>query len=210
MTRIAIFDDNSDRLDSLGMLVRSTEGFELCGAFHDCNNVLTDVEKTLPDIVLMDIDMPGVSGIDATRIIKQHLPNVHVIIQTVFEDQEAIFNAIRAGASGYLLKSGNAGKIMEAIHDVLAGGAPLTPSVAARVMRHFKEEYQPAVDFGLSDREKETLKLLVEGHSYKMIADELSISYNTVNSHIKRIYEKLQVHSLGEAISKTIQQRILS
>jgi RNA polymerase sigma factor (sigma-70 family) len=210
MTRIAIFDDNSDRRDSLGMLVGSMDGFELCGAFRDCNSVLKDVERSQPDIVLMDIDMPGVTGIEATRIIKHHAPKVHVIIQTVFEDQEAIFNAIRAGASGYLLKSSNAGKIIEAIHDVQAGGAPMTPSVAARVIRHFKEEFEPAVDFGLSDREKETLKLLVEGKSYKMIADEMSISYNTVNSHIKRIYEKLQVHSAGEAVSKAIQQRILS
>lgn len=209
MTRIAVFDDNADRRDSLGMLVRSMDTFELTGVFADCNNVLEDVERSSPDIILMDIDMPGVNGIEATKMIKRQFSKIYVVIQTVFEDQEAIFNAIRAGASGYLLKSSKADKIKEALQDVLAGGAPMTPTIAARVIRHFKEEAEEH-NYGLSDREKQTLRLLVEGKSYKLIADELSISYNTVNSHIKRIYEKLQVHSIGEAVSKAIHQRIVS
>ena len=210
MIRIAIFDDNPDRRDSLSVLMMTNADLVLCGVFADCNNVLGDVETCKPDVILMDIDMPGVNGIDATQIIKHRWPDINIIIQTVFENEDAIFNAIRAGASGYLLKSSSASRIMDAIQDVLEGGAPMTPSVAARVIRYFKDqEAAPSPDYGLSDREKQVLSLLVDGKSYKMIADEINVSYNTVNSHIKKIYEKLQVHSVGEAVSKALNQKIV-
>jgi DNA-binding NarL/FixJ family response regulator len=210
MIRTAIFDDNRDRRDSLAVLLQTDSEFVLCGAFPDCNNVLEDVGNCRPDVVLMDIDMPGINGIDATRLIKGKWPGVHIVIQTVFENEDSIFNAIRAGASGYLLKSSNAERILQALKDVMEGGAPMTPSIAARVIRHYQE--QPViqhVDYGLSEREQQVLSYLVKGMSYKMISDEMNISYNTVNSHIKKIYEKLQVHSVGEAVSKALSNKVI-
>lgn len=210
MIKIAIFDDNADRRDSLSALLATHDEFSLCGSFPDANHVIRDVGGAAPEVILMDIDMPGLSGIDATRMIKSEWPGIHVIIQTVFENEDAIFNAIRAGASGYLLKSANPHRIIDAINDVVSGGAPMTPSVAARVIRHFRDEPAGTVpDYGLSEREKQVLTLLVQGYSYKMIADEISVSYNTVNSHIKKIYEKLQVHSVGEAVSKALHQKLV-
>jgi DNA-binding NarL/FixJ family response regulator len=210
MIRTIIFDDNADRRDSLGMLIQATAGLELCGSFADANSALKDVEASKPDVVLMDIGMPGTSGIDAARIIRSTFPDVHIIMQTVFDDQERIFEAIKAGASGYILKSTPPQRILEAIHDANEGGSPFTPSIAARVINFFREQV-PAdnPDYGLSDREKEVLTFLVEGMSYKMIATSMNISYNTVNSHIKKIYDKLHVHSVGEAVSKAIQQKIV-
>lgn len=210
MIRIAVFDDNRDRRDSLTVLLLTDPDFTLCGAFPDCNNVLHDVEQCRPDVVLMDIDMPGVNGIDATKMIKSKWSGIHIVIQTVFENEESIFNAIKAGASGYLLKSSNAERIIQALKDVMEGGAPMTPSIAARVIRHYQE--QPViqhVDYGLSEREQQVLSYLVKGMSYKMISDEMNISYNTVNSHIKKIYEKLQVHSVGEAVSKALSNKVI-
>jgi DNA-binding NarL/FixJ family response regulator len=159
----------------------------------------------------MDIGMPGVSGIDATAQIKGSYPEIEIIIQTVFEDQDKIFDAIKAGASGYILKSAPISKIVDAIRDAYEGGAVLTPQIASLVIQYFREkETKDSVpDYGLSEREKEVLGLLVTGLSYKLIADKMNLSYNTINSHIKRIYEKLHVHSVSEAVAKTINQRLL-
>lgn len=182
-----IFDDNADRRDSLDMLVQSTEGLEWMGSFPDATNAEAVVAKLHPDVILMDIGMPGITGIEATALIKQKFPEVQIIMQTVFDDQERIFDAIKSGASGYLLKSSDARKIIDAIHDVHEGGSPFTPSIATRVIQFFREQPQlEKSEYGLSDREKEVLTLLVDGLSYKMIASKMNISYNTVNSHIKR------------------------
>lgn len=211
MIRVAVFDDNADRRDSLGLLIASTEGLELCGLFEDANHALLEMEKVRPQVVLMDIGMPGVSGIDATAQIKGSYPVMEIIIQTVFEDQDKIFDAIKAGASGYILKSAPISKIVDAIRDAYEGGAVLTPQIASLVIQYFREkETKDSVpDYGLSEREKEVLGLLVTGLSYKLIADKMNLSYNTINSHIKRIYEKLHVHSVSEAVAKTINQRLL-
>ncbi len=205
-----IFDDNSDRRDSLELLIQSTSELILAGAIENANDAVEQVRACDPNVILMDIGMPGKSGIEATREIKLIFPDVQIIIQTVFDDHEKIFEAIKAGASGYLLKSSPAAKITEAIFDANSGGAPMTPSIASRVINFFREQKQEVnPQYGLSDREKEVLTHLVDGLSYKMIAGELNISYNTVNSHIKKIYEKLHVHSIGEAISKAIQQKLI-
>jgi DNA-binding NarL/FixJ family response regulator len=163
------------------------------------------------DIVLMDIEMPGMNGIEATHIIKEHFPAVQVLIQTVFFEDEYIFNAICAGASGYILKSTSPAGYLEAIADVNAGGSPMTPGIARRVMELFRNKMQPAVsnDYQLTAQEKKVLQLLVEGKSYKMIAAELFVAFDTIKSHIRNIYSKLHVSSGTEAVSKAIRDKIV-
>jgi DNA-binding NarL/FixJ family response regulator len=209
MVSIVIFDDNPGRRESLRMLLESRENFIVTGEFPDCSNVKAEIEKLRPDVVLMDIQMPQVNGIEGVRIIKEFFPDVHVIMQTVFEDDEKIFDAMRFGASGYILKKTDPQQIIVAIEDVLNGGSPMTPSIATRVIHFFRKQNDKRPEqYGLSDREAEILQYLVDGLSYKMIADKVNISYNTVNSHIKKIYDKLQVHSVSEAVSKAIRNNI--
>ena len=209
--KVLIFDDNSDRRDSLELLVQATDGLFLSGSVPDANTAVDIVSSLAPDVILMDIGMPGISGIEATRLIKSKFPTVQIIIQTVFDDQERIFEAIIAGASGYLLKSSPAPKIVEAIFEAHSGGAPITPTIASKVISFFREQTPVSNnEYRLSEREKEVLNHLVDGMSYKMIASELEISYNTVNSHIKKIYEKLHVHSVGEALSKVLHKKVIN
>jgi DNA-binding NarL/FixJ family response regulator len=210
MVSIVIFDDNPGRRESLRMLLESKDNFLVTGEFPDCNQVKEQIALLHPDVVLMDIQMPGVDGIEGVRIIKEFFPDIHVIMQTVFEDDEKIFDAMRFGASGYILKKTDPQQIIIAIEDVLKGGSPMTPSIATRVLHFFRKQHDIRPDqYGLSDREMEILQFLVDGLSYKMIADKVNISYNTVNSHIKKIYDKLQVHSVSEAVSKAIRNNII-
>jgi DNA-binding NarL/FixJ family response regulator len=210
MVSIVIFDDNPGRRESLRMLLESKDNFLVTGEFPDCNQVKEQIALLHPDVVLMDIQMPGVDGIEGVRIIKEYFPDIHVIMQTVFEDDEKIFDAMRFGASGYILKKTDPQQIIIAIEDVLKGGSPMTPSIATRVLHFFRKQHDIRPDqYGLSDREMEILQFLVDGLSYKMIADKVNISYNTVNSHIKKIYDKLQVHSVSEAVSKAIRNNII-
>lgn len=209
--RVAIFEDNPDRLDSLQMLIESKEDLQLAGSAINAHNALEEVAVWLPDVVLMDIGMPGVSGIVATRVIKEKYPQISILIQTVFEDSEKIFDSIKAGASGYILKKASSEKIIEAIFDVYNGGSPITPSIAGKVLSYFQSEPTPVKNdiYNLTDREEQVLQFLVTGDSYKMIADKMNISYFTVNSHIKKIYSKLHVNSIGEAISKALKDNIV-
>jgi DNA-binding NarL/FixJ family response regulator len=209
MTNIVIFDDNPGRRESLRMLLESHSEFIVTGDFADCSNVKAQIEELRPDVVLMDIQMPLVDGLQGVRIIKEYFPNIHVIMQTVFEDDDKIFDAMRYGASGYILKKTDPRQIIQAIEEVRRGGSPMTPSIATRVLHFFRKQHETKPDqYGLSEREKEILQFLVDGMSYKMIAERLDISYNTVNSHIKKIYDKLQVHSVSEAVSKAIRSNI--
>ena len=162
-----------------------------------------------PDVVLMDIGMPNTDGISGVKQIKKIFPHIRIIMQTVFEDEEKIFASLQAGAEGYLLKNATAEKITQSIEEVYQGGASMTPSVALRVMKYFNQEKTSAADYSLTPKEKEVLSLLADGNSYKMVADKLGISYFTVNSHIKKIYEKLHVHSLGEAVSFAFKNKIV-
>ena len=205
---IVIYEDNIFLRNSISDLIKTSGEFDLKGAYENCDHVSLDMETLRPDIVLMDIEMPGTNGLKGLKIIKDRFPTVHVIMLTVFEDNESVFDAICAGASGYLLKKTTHDKIIESIHDVLNGGAPITSSIARKVLTLFPKTTTQREEINkLAPREQEVLQLLVSGHSYKMIAEKLGITIETVRSHIKRIYEKLQVHSATEAAAKTFINR---
>tara|TARA_R110002072_G_scaffold292323_1_gene460914 strand:- start:92 stop:733 length:642 start_codon:yes stop_codon:yes gene_type:complete len=210
-TKVVIFDDNAKRRDGVKMLVNSMETMECVGTYNDCRDVLEHIATTRPDVVLMDIDMPHVNGIEGVTLIRTEYPDLKILMQTVFEDDEKVFAAICAGADGYLLKQANPLKLMEAIGEVLEGGAPMTPVVARKVLQLFSRQNRPTVrkEFDLTKRELEILELLVKGYSYKMIADECCISYPTVNSHVTNIYGKLQVQSVSGAVSLAIREGLV-
>ena len=210
MIKVVVYDDNERRRKSLEALLMLSDGINCVGSFCDCSTVLTNMRELQPTLVLMDIEMPNVNGIEGVKIIKQSYPEIKIIMQTVFEDDEKIFAALQAGAEGYILKNAPAEKIIQSIAEVSNGGAFMTPSVALRVMKHFNNK--PESDnnqHNLTGKEKEVLKNLTDGMSYKMVAEKMDISFSTVNSHIKRIYEKLHVHSLGQAISIAIKNNIV-
>jgi DNA-binding NarL/FixJ family response regulator len=208
MTRVFIYDDNDARRDSLISLIELTDSMEYAGSAANCSQVEEDMESTMPHIVLMDIEMPDVDGLEGVKRIKRKFPEIKVIMQTVYEDNDKIFSAIKSGAEGYILKKASIGSIIDSINEVQNGGAFMTPSIALQVLRFLnKPEQQDERLQRLSPRENEVLRFLSEGDSYKMIADKLQISYGTVNNHIKKIYEKLQVHSLGEAVSYALKNK---
>ncbi|MEP7318992.1 MAG: response regulator transcription factor [Panacibacter sp.] len=209
--KVAVFDDNKSRRTSLGILVNQTDDMVCTGAFEDCSDVINNVVSSAPDVVLMDIDMPKVNGIEGVQIIRKKFPSLCVIMQTVFEDDDKIINAITAGANGYILKKAHPTKIIEGIREVMYGGAPMTASVAKRVLELFQKNAGHKIEnqYKLTTREKEILSDLVKGLSYKMIAASREVSVFTVNAHVRKIYEKLQVHSVAEAVSKAIHQQII-
>ena len=209
MIRIVIYDDNQQRCDSLKALLSLTEGMECVADFPNCSHVVADMNQYYPDVVLMDIEMPVADGISGVMLIKKNFPEIRIIMQTVFEDEEKIFASLKAGAEGYILKNASAEKITQSIEEVYQGGAYMTPSVALRVMQYFNAPQKQNDEYRLTQKEKEVLKFLSEGSSYKMVADKLGISYFTVNAHIKKIYEKLHVHSLGEAVALAIKNKIV-
>ena len=201
--KILVFDDNRGRQEALQLLIESSDGLQFVGARENCNQVEADILELKPDVVLMDIDMPGTNGIEGLKRIRKQAPQIFIIMQTVFEDEEKIFTAIHAGAHGYFLKNTKPDKLIEGIHDVLEGGAPMTSSVARKVLNMFAQESSRNKNpFDLTEREIEILSMLGKGLSYKMIADASGISFHTVNAHLKKIYEKLHVHSATEAVSK--------
>jgi DNA-binding NarL/FixJ family response regulator len=209
--RVSIFEDNRSLRESLFNLLESTEGFTCAGAFAHCERVLDNIDETRPDVILMDIEMPVINGIEAVKLIRTRYTDVKILMETIFEEDEKIFQSICNGAQGYILKSTPPQDILQAIQDIHEGGAPMTPVIASKVLRLFKTNLSKDNDdsFQLSGREKEILKCLVEGMSYKMIADTCFISADTVNGHIKNIYKKLQVHSKGEAVAKAIKGKIV-
>jgi DNA-binding NarL/FixJ family response regulator len=203
MVRTILFDDNKNLRESLQEFFEDNEHIQLVATFDNCTKVLSDVANSNPNVVLMDIDMPVVNGIEAVKQIKAAYPQVLIIMQTVFEDEDKIIGAIEAGADGYILKSVQPNKLEEAILDVVDGGAPMTPSVAKKVLANFNAPKTKSVKFEeLTKRENEVLQLLTEGKSYKQIADEVGIAFNTVKNHIKSIYFKLNVNSMGEVMQK--------
>jgi DNA-binding NarL/FixJ family response regulator len=196
--RIFIYDDSIDRRDSLKALLSLNENFNVVGEASDCTNTIEDMERTYPAIVLMDINMPGVNGLEGLKMIKNKYPQIKVLMQTAYDDSEKIFTSIKNGASGYILKNDKPQRILQAIEEVIEGGAAMNPAIAQKVLDYFKpvECKSP-----LSPKETEVISLLAEGLSYKMVADKMGVSYTTINTHTKRIYEKLHISSLGEAIA---------
>ena len=202
---VAIFEDNYLLRDGYYQLINGMPGFTCVGAYDNASDLLFKIKRSEPEVVLMDIDMPGINGIEAVRIIKENYPTIHIIMQTVFEDDDKIFRAIRAGAGGYLLKKIPPSKILEAISEVYNGGAPMTPSIAGKTLGLFRSGLKPLPDkkqVNLNQRQTEILESIVKGMSYKLIAEKLFISVDTVRYHVKNIYEILQVHSRFELISK--------
>jgi DNA-binding NarL/FixJ family response regulator len=209
--KVTIFEDSKHLRESLYYLISGTEGFMCTGAFADSNDLMFQLKRSQPDVVLMDIEMPGMNGIEAVKIIKQQFPKVQVLMQTIFHDDDNIFNAICAGASGYILKTTSPAGYMEAIKDVHNGGSPMTGSIARRVLELFQRNIIPVNnrDYQLTPKEKEILQQLVKGKSFKMIADVIGTTYETVRTHMKNIYTKLHVNSNTEAVSKALQEKIV-
>jgi DNA-binding NarL/FixJ family response regulator len=207
--KVILFDDNDSLRDSVTMLLQDTDDYTLSGSYAHCLDVIENIKETKPDVVIMDIDMPGIDGIEGVKLIRMNFPTVQILMLTVFDDDEKVFAAIRAGAAGYILKNAEPNRLLQAISEVYNGGAPMTPGIARKVLQQFQSVLpEEEKDYHLSLREKEVLGLLVEGLSYKMIAGKLNITYDTVRAHMKKIYEKLHVASMTEAVAKAIHQRL--
>ena len=224
--RIAVFEDNKALNRALGHLIGATDNFELVGSYFNCANVLQDVALSQPDVVLMDIDMPGMNGIEATAIVKEVSPTTQVVMLTVSEEEDRIFQALRNGATGYLLKKSGPDELIDSVRLVHKGGSPMSPAIARKVLQFFHlnntsipaaaatvanrtiENDDDGLSTGLTPREQEILEALVDGLSYKMIAAKHFISTDTVKNHIQGIYRKLHVNSKGEAISYALKRGI--
>jgi DNA-binding NarL/FixJ family response regulator len=209
--RILLYDDNEALRASMEALLTEQPEFELLAAMPNAETVITDIKEMKPDVILMDIDMPVINGVEAVKTIRKTYEHLPVIMLTIFDDNENIFNAVCAGASGYILKRYATEEICDAIHNVMTGGAPMTGSVAKKVLMMVPQAKTADQEkSNLSKRETEILQFLVNGYSYKMIAGELKVSLDTVRFHIKKIYDKLHVHSATEAVSKAIKNKLIS
>jgi len=205
MIRVNIYEDQSEIRELLTETVRSSSDLLLVNAYPNAKEILENTRKDKPEVLLMDIQMPGISGIEAVQLVKKQYPQIQICMQTVFEDNEKIFAAICSGASGYILKDSSPEKYINAIIDTYQGGSPMTPSIARKVLTMFQNQNTKVTDFAeLTTGEKNVLELLVKGLSYKMIAADLGVSFPTVNFHLKNIYKKLHVNSATEAISKAL------
>jgi len=210
--RVVLFDDNKDLRDMFRMLV-DAQADMVCVAVHpDLSQMMRDIDAARPDVIVMDIQMPGMNGIEGVKAIRTRYPNARILMQTVFEDDDKVFDAICAGANGYILKTAPVEEIAKAIRDVHEGGSAMTPTIAYKVLERFRVSAPPTErgnDPGLSEREKQVLTLLVKGLSYKMVAADLGLSIHTVDSHIRHIYEKLHVSGLAEAVGKAVKDRLV-
>lgn len=213
--RIAIFDDNKDIRESISLLLQTDTAFEVVGVFSHVLDCIADIRACKPNVILMDIEMPEMSGIEAVKLISKEFPDIQILMQTVFEDDDSVFDAVCFGASGYILKNQLDTRLPDAIHELREGGSPMSPVIARKIltrMQQVPEQVLPqaaAQDYHLSAREKEVLACVVNGLSYKMIAAELFVSLETIRTHIKRIYKKLQVATLTELVHKAIREKIV-
>jgi DNA-binding NarL/FixJ family response regulator len=208
-TSISIYEDNDKLRDVLDMLISTTEGFRVTGKYASCRNVMAEIAETHPDVVIMDIDMPGCSGIDGVKLIKEIDVTVKVIMHTVFDDDEKLFACLSNGADGYLLKRDSSLHLIPAIRDVIEGGAPMSPGIARKVLTAFHKPKQSETQYHITPREQQVLQLLSRGFSYRMIGIEVSISPETVKRHLKNIYQKLHVQCGPEAVAKAIREKII-
>ena len=203
--QLLIFEDNARLRQSLELLLNDEENFHVAGAYPDCDNVEKLLKKQDIDLIVMDIDMPGIGGVEGVRRIKNIDPEVKVIMHTMFDDDNKVFDSICAGADGYLLKKTSPLQLVTALQDVMQGGTPMSPFVAQKIFQHFRQTRISADQFDLTKREKEILELLVKGNSYKMIADKSKITIDTVKKHLQNIYHKLHVNCGTEAVAKALQ-----
>jgi len=208
--KVAIIEDQRDLREGLQMLINGTVGYRCTGSYRSMEAALYEISRELPDVVLVDIGLPKMQGDDGIRLLKERYPELLLIALTVFDDDEQIFNAICAGASGYLLKKTPPSKLLESLKEAMSGGAPMSPEVASRVVALFRNVRPPyQASYHLTSQETDLLKLLVEGHNYKTAAVEMKLSVSTVSYHLQSIYRKLQVHSKTEAVAKALRNRII-
>jgi len=209
-TTVAIVEDRREIREGLAALINGTGGYSCVAAFATMEDALENIHRHLPHVLLVDIGLPGMSGIEGISILKERHPQVLYLMLTVYDDDDRIMKALCAGACGYLLKKTPPARLLESIREVVSGGAPMSPVIARRVIDLFRE-YRPPADgeHDLTPHETKLLRMLVEGHNYKTLARELDVSINTISFHMKRIYEKLQVHSKSEAVSKALRRRII-
>jgi DNA-binding NarL/FixJ family response regulator len=208
--RVVIIEDLREVREGLTMLVHGTSGFQCVASYRTMEDALREIGTTMPDVILTDIGLPGMNGVEGTRILRERFPEVPILALTVYDDDDNVFDAICAGASGYLLKNTTPARLLEALREVVDGGAPMSPDVARRVVTVFRAfRPPPRAGYHLTPQETELLKLMVEGHHYKTAAAAMGITTSTVSFHLKHIYEKLQVHSKTEAVSKALRERVI-
>jgi DNA-binding NarL/FixJ family response regulator len=208
--KAAIVEDQRDIREGLTMLINGTTGYACAGSYRSMEEALDRIKSDVPDVVLCDIGLPGMNGIEGIRILKERYPSLSLLMLTVYDDDDRIFDALCAGACGYLLKRTSPTRLLESLKEAVAGGAPMSPEVATRVIALFREIRPPErADYELTPHESRLLKLLVEGHNYATAAEALNVSYNTVKFHMRHIYEKLQVHSKSEAVGKAMRERLI-
>lgn len=212
-TRVAIFEDSKLMREAYNAILGGTPGFAVTGVYPDCADLSFKIRQSNPDVILMDIEMPGMDGIEATRLVSTLQPSARILIQTVFEQDDKIFEAICAGASGYILKSSSPAQLVQAVQEVQAGGSPMTPLVAAKVLRLF-QQFAPQRPAGgeeveLSEREKEILALMVKGMTPRQIGESIFLSYETVRTYVKKIYKKLHVATAAGAVAKAMKEGLV-
>jgi DNA-binding NarL/FixJ family response regulator len=208
--KTAIIEDMSQIRDGLTMLINFTEGFKCTGSYRSVEEALQKIRYDVPDVLLSDIGLPGMSGIEGVKILKEKYPQMLILMLTVYDDDERIFDALCAGASGYLLKRTQPSKIIDNIREAVDGGAPMSPEVALKVVKLFREFAPPErPDCDLTPHETRLLKLLIDGHNYATAAKKLGVSYNTIKFHVRNIFDKLQVHSKSEAVIKALRERLV-
>jgi len=208
--KVVIIEDRREIRDALTMLIGGTEGFRCAGAYRSMEDALERITGDPPDVVLCDIGLPGMSGIEGIRILRGRYAELIILMLSVYDDDERIFDALCAGASGYLLKRTSPARLIESLTEAVKGGAPMSPEVARRVVALFRDVHPPErADYQLTPHETRLLKLLVEGHNYKTAAAELSVSFHTIHFHMRNIYDKLQVHSKSEAVAKALRNRLV-
>lgn len=208
--RVVIIEDQRDVREGLRLLINGSPGFGCVGAYSSVEEALTGIGRhETPDLIMTDIGLPGLSGIDGIRVFREILPEIVILALTIYENNDKIFNALCAGATGYLLKNTPPARLLDALKEAIAGGSPMSPEVARRVVKLFRDFQPVSASYDLTPQERHLLKLLVEGHHKKTAADVMGISFHTVSFHLRNIYEKLQVHSKSEAVAKAIREHLL-
>jgi DNA-binding NarL/FixJ family response regulator len=211
MINVAIVEDNHTIREGLAALINGTNDYKCIGTFYDCESFLKNLDKMNPDVVLMDIALPGMNGIEGIKMAVEKKPELNVLMLTVHEESDKVFDALCAGACGYLVKKTPPFRLLEAIKEVSEGGSPMSSRIARQVINAFKDVKATAEEeeYNLSSREKEVLNLLAVGNNYQEIANDLFISVDTVRHHIRNIYKKLHVHSSSEAVAKAIRKKLI-